>query len=150
MFSACGMPVLAPADVQDILDFGLLGWAMSRYAGLWVGFKLEANVVESSATVLLLNGRSYPIPTASDRAALGYGDVKLLGMIGAFLGPWPTLAVVMIGSIFGSIIGIGLMITQGRGFRTQLPFGPFLAVGGIIVLFFSDTLLARWLPGLGL
>jgi len=56
----------------------------------------------------------------------------------------------MIGSIFGSIIGIGLMITQGRGFRTQLPFGPFLAVGGIIVLFFSDTLLARWLPGLGL
>ena len=71
-------------------------------------------------------------------------------MIGAFLGPWPTLAVVMIGSIFGSIIGIGLMITQGRGFRTQLPFGPFLAVGGIIVLFFSDTLLARWLPGLGL
>ncbi|MBK7756684.1 MAG: prepilin peptidase [Deltaproteobacteria bacterium] len=81
---------------------------------------------------------------------MGYGDVKLLGMIGAFLGPWPTLAVVMIGSIFGSIIGIGLMITQGRGFRTQLPFGPFLAVGGIIVLFFSDTLLARWLPGLGL
>ncbi len=60
VFSACGMPVLAPADVQDILDFGLLGWAMSRYAGLWVGFKLEANVVESSATVLIDPQRAQP------------------------------------------------------------------------------------------
>ena len=51
IFSACGIPVLAPAGVQEILDFGLHGWAMSRYAGLWVGLKLSADIVESSATV---------------------------------------------------------------------------------------------------
>lgn len=60
VFSACGMPVLAPADVQDIIDFGLLGWAMSRYTGLWIGFKLEANVVESSATVEIDPARAQP------------------------------------------------------------------------------------------
>ncbi|MDH5539067.1 MAG: indolepyruvate ferredoxin oxidoreductase family protein, partial [Rhizobacter sp.] len=51
IFSACAMPVLAPAGVQDILDFGLHGWAMSRYAGCWVALKLSADVVESSAVV---------------------------------------------------------------------------------------------------
>jgi indolepyruvate ferredoxin oxidoreductase len=51
IFSACAMPVLAPAGVQDILDFGLHGWAMSRYCGCWVAMKLSADIVESSATV---------------------------------------------------------------------------------------------------
>ena len=50
VFAACGIPVLAPADVQDLLDFGLHGWAMSRHAGLWVALKLSSDVVESSAT----------------------------------------------------------------------------------------------------
>ena len=51
MFSACAIPVLAPASVQDILDFGLHGWAMSRYTGCWVALKVCADIVESSATV---------------------------------------------------------------------------------------------------
>ncbi|MBE7418822.1 MAG: indolepyruvate ferredoxin oxidoreductase family protein [Ideonella sp.] len=51
IFSACALPVLAPASVQDILDYGLHGWAMSRYTGCWVAMKLSADVVESSATV---------------------------------------------------------------------------------------------------
>src|SRR5450432_285423 len=45
------MPVLNPAGVQDILDIGLLGWAMSRFTGRWVGFKTIAETVESSASV---------------------------------------------------------------------------------------------------
>ena len=45
------MPVLNPANVQEILDYGLLGWAMSRYSGLWVGFKTIAENVDSSASV---------------------------------------------------------------------------------------------------
>ncbi|MFZ2652615.1 MAG: indolepyruvate ferredoxin oxidoreductase family protein, partial [Burkholderiaceae bacterium] len=51
IFSACAIPVLAPCSVQDILDFGLHGWAMSRYTGCWVALKLCGDVVESSATV---------------------------------------------------------------------------------------------------
>ncbi len=51
MFSACGIPVLAPAGLQEYLDFGQHGWAMSRYSGCWVAMKVTSDTVESSATV---------------------------------------------------------------------------------------------------
>ena len=52
-FVSAGMPVLYPSDVQEILDFGLHGIAMSRHAGCWVGLKLVTEVVEGSGTVLV-------------------------------------------------------------------------------------------------
>ncbi|MDH4181112.1 MAG: indolepyruvate ferredoxin oxidoreductase family protein, partial [Betaproteobacteria bacterium] len=52
-FSAALMPVLYPSSVQEILDLGLHGWAMSRYSGCWVGFKCVADTVESSASVIV-------------------------------------------------------------------------------------------------
>src|SRR5512139_917618 len=51
ILKACCIPVLNPSNVQDYLDFGLHGFAMSRYAGLWVGFKCVTDVVESGASV---------------------------------------------------------------------------------------------------
>ena len=56
-FAALMMPVLHPASVQEYLDFGLLGWAMSRYCGTWVGFKCLTETVESSASVTVDPGR---------------------------------------------------------------------------------------------
>ncbi len=50
-FVSAMMPVLNPSGVQDVLDMGLLGWAMSRFTGRWVGFKTIAETVESSASV---------------------------------------------------------------------------------------------------
>ncbi len=50
-FIHAGMPILAPATVQDVIDLGLLGWAMSRYTGLWTGFKLCNEVLEQTMTV---------------------------------------------------------------------------------------------------
>ncbi|MFP6630550.1 MAG: indolepyruvate ferredoxin oxidoreductase family protein [Myxococcota bacterium] len=46
-----GMPILNPANVQDYLDFGILGWALSRYSGCWVGFKCLTDTVESTGSV---------------------------------------------------------------------------------------------------
>ena len=51
ILKACGIPVLFPSSVQEYLDYGLHGWAMSRYTGLWVGMKCVTDVVESGATV---------------------------------------------------------------------------------------------------
>jgi indolepyruvate ferredoxin oxidoreductase len=51
VFSACGIPVLAPANLQEYLDLGLHGWAMSRYSGCWVAMKTTSDTVESSGTV---------------------------------------------------------------------------------------------------
>ena len=52
------IPVLNPANVQDLLDFGLIGWAMSRYSGCWVGMKCITDNVESSASVAVDPGRA--------------------------------------------------------------------------------------------
>jgi indolepyruvate ferredoxin oxidoreductase len=51
MFSACAMPVLAPASTQEYLDLGVHGWAMSRYSGCWIAMKTAADTVETSAVV---------------------------------------------------------------------------------------------------
>ncbi len=51
VFMAAQMPVLNPAGVQEVLDFGLFGWALSRFSGLWVGMKAISETVESSASV---------------------------------------------------------------------------------------------------
>ena len=53
MFAAAMIPVLNPSSVQEYLDFGLHGWAMSRYSGCWVALKATADTVESAAGVLL-------------------------------------------------------------------------------------------------
>jgi indolepyruvate ferredoxin oxidoreductase len=53
LLAAAGIPVLYPADVQEILDFGLHGWAMSRYSGLWTGLKCVTQVIETSSSVEL-------------------------------------------------------------------------------------------------
>jgi len=69
MFAAATMPVLYPASVQEILDLGLHGWAMSRYSGCWVGFKCVSDTVESSASIDVDPGRTeiivpddFPLP----------------------------------------------------------------------------------------
>ncbi len=53
IFKACGLPVFFPASVQDVLDYGIHGLAMSRFAGVWAGMKTIQEVVESSATTLI-------------------------------------------------------------------------------------------------
>ena len=50
-FIAAGIPVLYPSNVQEYLDYGLHGWAMSRYSGLWVAMKCVTDVVESTASI---------------------------------------------------------------------------------------------------
>jgi indolepyruvate ferredoxin oxidoreductase len=68
-FSAAMMPVLYPSSVQEIIDLGLHGWAMSRYSGCWVGFKCVSDTVESSASVYIDSDRvkiivpdDFPLP----------------------------------------------------------------------------------------
>jgi leader peptidase (prepilin peptidase)/N-methyltransferase len=71
---------------------------------------------------------------------MGGGDIKLLGMIGAFLG-WPSVPVTLFfASVLGSIIGLSLMLLTGAGRRLALPFAPFLCAGALLHLFFGNEI----------
>lgn len=75
---------------------------------------------------------------------MGLGDVKMLAMIGAFLGPAGALLSVLLASVSGSLVGVAL-IALGRGDRKmRLPFGVFLAIGAVAALFFGDPLVAKY------
>ena len=80
---------------------------------------------------------------------MGGGDIKLLAMIGAFLG-WPGVPLsLFFASLAGSLIGLTLMAATRSGFRLKIPFGPFLCLGALIYLFFGPALLDSYLSHLG-
>ncbi len=77
--------------------------------------------------------------------AMGFGDVKMLGMIGAFLGWQLMIFTLMLASLLGSIIGVGVIVA-GRGDRkSQLPFGTFLALAGIAACLVGEPLVTWYI-----
>lgn len=77
------------------------------------------------------------------REGMGGGDVKLLAMIGAFLGWKAVILTILLSSFIGSIIGITVMLIKGKDFKYAIPFGPFLALGAVSSLFWGEALI-RW------
>ncbi|TMA10903.1 MAG: prepilin peptidase [Deltaproteobacteria bacterium] len=76
---------------------------------------------------------------------MGGGDIKLLAMIGAFLG-WPSIPLALFfASLAGSIVGIAFMVTKGVGGKFALPFAPFLCLGALFHLFFARELITFYL-----
>ena len=76
---------------------------------------------------------------------LGMGDVKMLAMIGAFLG-WPLMLLTLVFASFaGSLVGVGLLATGRGGMKAALPFGTFLAVGALVATAFGDPILDWYL-----
>ena len=86
-------------------------------------------------------------PYLFGKEGMGGGDIKLLAMIGAFLGWKPALLTIMIGSLTGSIIGISLIALRIIKRDEYIPFGPSLVLGALLSLFFAEPLL-EWYQGL--
>jgi len=81
------------------------------------------------------------------REAMGRGDLKFLAAIGAFLGWRAVLFSVFAGSLLGSLVGLATLLVGQRGWSPKLPFGPYLALGGLLWMFFGESLLS-WYVGL--
>ncbi len=77
---------------------------------------------------------------ATRREGMGGGDLKLLAMLGAFLGWRALLPIILLSSLAGAVIGVGLMLARGQDGRYAIPFGPFLAAGGLLYLFWGPQL----------
>lgn len=67
--------------------------------------------------------------------AVGEGDIFLMGGLGALLGWQGVISTLVMGAFFGSVYGVGLMLMKKAGRRDHMPFGPFLALGGVINLY---------------
>lgn len=77
---------------------------------------------------------------ATGREGMGYGDFKLLAALGAWFG-WMALPVLLLlSSVVGAVLGIATLLIQRKGRHTALAFGPYLALAGVIVLFFGERL----------
>jgi len=79
---------------------------------------------------------------------MGMGDVKMGGMLGAFLGPYAALAV-FVGALLGALVGWSLMVTGRIQRRSALPFGVFLAFAGVFTLFLGEQVWGWYLRLLG-
>ena len=75
------------------------------------------------------------------REGMGGGDIKLLAMIGAMIGWQGILFTLFAASAIGTIVGLLAMIRSGKGMKLAIPFGPFLAMGAIIYVFFGEALI---------
>lgn len=94
--------------------------------------------------VFLLIAWTYEKMTKQE--GLGGGDIKLLAMIGAWLGYQSLLTVILVSSCVGSVVGILTMLIQKKDMKTAIPFGPFLALGALVYLFLGDIVSAVLLP----
>lgn len=83
--------------------------------------------------------------------AMGWGDVKLLAMVGAFLGWKGLLLTLLLGAFLGTVVGGAYLYATGRDRRTPLPFGTFLAAAALVSLFFGPAAwrwyLSAFFPG---
>jgi leader peptidase (prepilin peptidase) / N-methyltransferase len=76
------------------------------------------------------------------KEGMGGGDIKLLAMIGAFIGLKGVLFTIFAASAIGTIAGIAVMLKSGKGMKLAVPFGPFLSVGAILYIFFGPDIIS--------
>lgn len=99
---------------------------------------------QSGIGLLLGGGVLYAVAAGyylfTKREGMGGGDIKLLAMIGAFLG-WQSLPFVVFGSsVLGAVIGIGAMAKQKKGGRSVIPYGPFLSIAALLYMFYRELI----------
>jgi leader peptidase (prepilin peptidase) / N-methyltransferase len=124
--------------------------------GIVVGFALsfftEPGWISSLIGIAVGGGVLWAIAEAYYRIrheeGLGMGDVKMLAMVGAFIGWQLTLLTLMMSSLAGSLIGLGLIVTQRGGMKYALPFGTFLALGAAVAATAGPAILHWYLEGL--
>ncbi len=80
------------------------------------------------------------------REAMGFGDVKFMAAIGAFVGWQGALFSLMASAVIGAVVGVGLIAIGRRDWSARLPYGPYISLAAVIWIFFGQRILAVWLP----
>jgi leader peptidase (prepilin peptidase)/N-methyltransferase len=148
-FSALVVVTFIDLDIQIIPDvISLPGIAI----GLAVSYWLPQGFVSSLIGFVVGGGFFWLVAEVGSRIlkqeAMGGGDIKLIAMVGAFLGWHNVLLTIFLASLAGASVGLSLMVVKGWGRKTPIPFGPFLVLGAVLSLFFGTTIV-EWYVGLG-
>ena len=100
-----------------------------------------------SAGGILLGGGLFVAVIVLSRGGMGGGDLKLGAMLGAFLGWKALLVALFVAVVLGGVSAVALLAFGKLARKDAIPFGPFLAVGGAVALFWGDALVAWYLGG---
>ena len=128
---------------QITLPLLWLGLALNLMFGLFASLEdaVIGAIVGYGSLWLVYHG----FRLATGKEGMGYGDFKLLGALGAWMG-WQVLPIIILGaSLVGAVVGIALMIATKRGKEIPIAFGPYLAAAGWIALLWGDRILDYWL-----
>ncbi len=117
--------------------------------GIVIGLLAASTVLPpgfiSALAGLLLGGGLFYLVAVVSPGGMGGGDIKLIAMIGAFLGWQDVLLTILIGAFAGSLVGLFLILCKGKGRKYPVPFGPFLALGAVASLFWREEILMWYL-----
>ena len=132
--------------LPDDLTLPLLwGGLFANMFGLFV--PLRDAVIGAIAGYLTLWSIYWLFKIIRGKEGMGYGDFKLLAALGAWLG-WKMLPLIVLGSsVVGAFIGISLVVMKGRDHNVPLAFGPYLAIAGMVALFFGQPIIKLYFPG---
>lgn len=120
-------------------------------AGFVLSFFIRGHSWQNSLLGILLGGGSlllvaYAYQRLTGKDGMGGGDIKLLAMMGAFLGWKAVPFIIFTSSLVGSLIGVSIMLFQKKDSKLAIPFGPYLAFGAVLYIFYGKPLI-RWYLG---
>ncbi|MDP6413996.1 MAG: A24 family peptidase [Gammaproteobacteria bacterium] len=128
---------LLPDDITlPLLWLGLLVNAVD----LGFGVSLRDAVIGTIAGYLVLWGFYWIFKLATGKEGMGYGDFKLLAALGAWMGWQSLLPIIILSSLVGAMLGLIMIVATGRNKSVPMPFGPFLAGAGFIMLIWGSQL----------
>ncbi len=126
---------------------------------LWLGLafnlngtfaSIEASVLGAIAGYLVLWSVYHLFRLVTGKEGMGYGDFKLLAMLGAWLG-WSALPlIILLSSLVGAVIGVTMIAMRGHDKNIPIPFGPYLAIAGWIALMWGNAIVDAYLGVSGL
>lgn len=134
--------------LPDDLTLPLIGLGVIAAAAGWSGVSIAASAIGAVAGYgsLWLIGWLYK--TLRGAVGMAEGDMKLLAGLGALLG-WQLLpSIVLLSSAVGAVVGISLVLFKGHKREVPIPFGPYLAGGGLAAMFWGQQLTRLWWPNL--
>lgn len=118
--------------------------------GFILSFFIQGHSWINSMLGILLGGGSlllvaYGYQWLTGKEGMGGGDIKLLAMMGAFLGWKSILFIIFASSLLGSIVGVTIMTLQKKDSKLAIPFGPYLALGAVLYIFYGKALIHWYL-----